>query len=348
MATQEQWIADGTPDKAPVTEVTPEVVATPEPTPEAAPVVAAPETPAVTPAPTPTPAPAPAAPPAPTVQEFIEAQLDGKPFQLPKGVLLPLKRGDTVEYEPITEVQARGMFERDYRIKTTEVNAERQRLQLEAAKMAAREKALEAFRDEQIKRVSTIPTTPEEQAKAIALAELAKNDPFFQKLFEDAQQGRVLSAEREVEQQHEDAERQAAVMDLVERDIARFSSQYHIDAARLRDAYSAELIAGRAELHPASLEALARQEAQYKQSVADSVVAPLQSKVDELLAKVAAFEAAQAAASHNESTKQAIARAANPVGVPAPAVGAPVPTPASGKITGSTISERSGSWAAQR
>jgi hypothetical protein len=347
MATKDEWIADGTLDTAPVTAATPAVEATPAATPAVAPeatpaAAAAPATPAAAPA-------VPAAPPAPTVvQEFIEAQLDGKPFQLPKGVMLPLKRGDTIEYEPVDVVQSRGMLERDYRIKTGQVAEERRQLALEAAKLSARMKALEGFKSDQLTRLNTIPTTPEEQAKAIALAELSKNDPFFQKLFEDAEQGRVLSAEREVEEQQVEAERQVAIVNLIENDIARFSTQYGVDAARLRDRYSAELTAGHAELHPSALEALARQEAQYRQSVADSAVAPIQSKLDELLARVSAFEAAQAAADHNASTKQAIARAANPVGAPPPAVGAPVPTSAASKISGATMMERSNSWAAQR
>lgn len=341
--TAAEWIADGTVDTAPVTEVTP-AVADQAPAVDPAPAAVVAPAPAPEPAATPAAAEAPAAP----VQEFIEAQLDGKPFQLPKGVMIPQKRGDTVEYEPLTEVQARGMFERDYRLKTAEVAAQRREFELEQARAAARVKAQEDFLAARIKQLNTIPTSPEEQARQLALAELSKDDPFFQKLFEDAQQGHVLSAEREVEQQQAEAERQVAIVNLIERDIDRFSTEFHVDPNRLRDRYSAELTAGRAELHPDYLKAIAQQEAQYRQSIADSAVAPLQSKLDEVLAKVAAFEAAQAAQSHNASTSAAIARATNPVGAPPPAVGAPVPTPASSKITGATIGERSSSWAAQR
>lgn len=361
----DDWIKDGTPTEAPVTSSTPVLpIETPAAV-EAAPVVATPAAPVEIPA-------APAAPPAADLatgavqaaaeaaaqgatpaqqqqaaEEFIEAQLNGQPFQLPKGVMLPLKRGADVEWKPVEQVQKEGMLERDYRIKTAETRERERQFELQRKLFEARVAEQERIYKEQIERLNRANMSPEEQLKLATFAELAKNDPYFQQLLDDSVTGRVMQAERTVIQQEAEIESAIAEARALDQQIQQIATQYQVDPAVVRKRYSDALIANTAELSPQDIEQIARAEAQYADTIRTSAVSPLQQQIDALMAQVKSLTDAQAAAAHNATTQQAIDRSKQTVGAPLPSAGVPTPAPAATKITGATLAERSRSWAGQ-
>lgn len=361
MATRDEWVADGTPVAAPETVVTPAVdvpaaapAAAPAPEPAAAAPVAAPAPTDAGTQGTPAPASAPAgasetgasaaaspANQAAAEQDFIDAFVNGQPIKVavPKGASFQLKRGDQIDYLPITEAGKASMFERDYRIKTAEA-AERQRqMDLREKILNSRNEALERFRDEQLKRLTTPPATPEEAARQAAFAELAQNDPFFKQMLSEAAQGRALAAEQGVmvEQQH--LEQVAGAARAAMADIQRFSEQYHVDPDRLRERFAFDLQVNNGELSPRNLERLAQEEA----AQVARATSPIQTQVEALTAKLAALEAAQA---HNAATDHALSRSQpGAPGAPVPSAGAPSPAARQTQLTGKTVAQRSEEWA---
>jgi len=357
------WVKAGTADAAPVTAVTPEIpepvvtAAAPEvPAAPAAPVVpdapAAPVVAAPAPdAPVPTvPAPAPAPIPAAPTERVIEGRLNGQPFQLkiPDGLELPTKRNGQVTYDPFDTVLNERMMQRDYRIKTAEAAEQRRQLALKEQLFDARAKALEAFRDEQIARLSGAATDPEQQLRHQMFAEAAKNDPWMQGLLNDAAMGRAASAEQQVYSEQMEMARTQAAVTAINADIADVAAATGVNPDRIRERYAYDLQMNNAPLDRSAIERIAAEEAQYSQTVATAAIAPLQKQLEELTAKIAGLSAASAADTHNKTTVAAIARATNNIGAPVPSVGAPTPVPASAKLTGSTMAERSQSWAAVR
>lgn len=358
------WIKDGSATTAPVTATTPELPTSEQPVAavETAPIEtsAAPQQPTVETAPaTEIAAGAEAAAQAAAAagatpaeqqqaaQEFIEAQLNGQPFQLPKGVMVPLKRGADVEWKPVEQVQREGMMERDYRIKTAELREQQRQFELQRKLHEARVAEQARVYQEQIERLNRANASPEEQLRMQTFAELAKSDPYFKQLLDDSVTGRVMQAERSVLAQEAEVESAMAEAAVLQQHITTLAEQYHVDPSLVQKRYSEALLADRAELTPQSIEQIAREEAAYAERVRATAVSPLQQQIEALHAQVQALTAAQAAAAHNASTQQAINRATTPVGAPLPSAGVPAPAPAASRISGSTLAERTRSWVGQ-
>jgi hypothetical protein len=357
------WVKAGTADAAPVTSVTPEVPAPIETAAVETP--AAPATPVAAAAPVTPDAPVAAAPvvetPAPTVsavpaapmapaERVIEGRVNGEPFQLkiPTGLELPVKRNGEVAYDPFDQVLSERMMQRDYRLKTAELAEQKRQFALQEQLFQARAKALEAFRDEQISRLSGIATDPEAQLRHQVFAEAAKNDPWMQGLLNDAAMGRAASAEQQVYTEQMETARLQGAVSAINADIADVAAATGVNPDRIRERYAFDLQMNNAPLDRSAIERIAAEEAQYQQTVATAAIAPLQKQLEELTAKIAGLSAASAAETHNQNTAAAIARATTNIGAPVPSVGAPTPAPASTRLTGSTIAQRSQSWAAIR
>jgi len=345
------WIADGTPAVEPVTTETPAVVAVPEQPrgPDgkflAADASSATPLPAAAAAPaTPTPASTPAA-----IQEFIEAQLaDGSPFKVPKGLRLPLKRGDTIVYDPVEEIQSRGMMERDYRIKTDEASRFRReteqmqtQLRAETAKVEARDKWL-AEREAEMIEAQKDPAKWESYQQMQALYQ---TNPHFRKTLDDALAKRETDAEIAVyrEQEHAAAVTQGA--ELAYSWITEASREFPgVDPERVRVLYSQALKAGMAAIDPADVRAIYQQEAGYLTKSRG----PLEQELATLKAQVEALTAAKAAEKQNATTQHAVQRAKTP---PVATVGnAPTPVPplTPGRFGQNELVERNAEWARQR
>ncbi|KKL92724.1 hypothetical protein LCGC14_1881820, partial [marine sediment metagenome] len=181
MPDQQTWVKDGTEDAEPVTTETPaeEVVETTAEVVEgaaveeaAAAVETAGETETVTEA----------------VQKFIEGKLGDEVFQLPEGVQVPLKRGDTTEYVPIEEVLKRGMLEKDYTAKTTELSNKQRAFdasQATAATAQARLDAKEKYLTEQEAEIKAALSDPESAEQYQQHLQMLRDNPMYKKTWDD-------------------------------------------------------------------------------------------------------------------------------------------------------------------
>lgn len=359
--TGSEWVADGTPSATPVT------TATPEPTP-AAPVTAPDSA-----------APASTGPargadgkftasaasagssgtaaasgsaagtgtgstdvPATPAIEYLAAQLDGKPYQLPKGVQLPWKRGAEQGYASIDEIQRAHMFERDYRAKTS-AHAERERQFTLNEKLAeARLKAREDYLKEQQTESQKAIMSPEEMVKWEATQEVIRSNPTLQKMMNDALTGRISQAESAARQEYDAHVELVDETQKVADAIVRIGNQNYpgIDPERIRMRYATELAAGTMPVSTEAIGYLYRQEAEFVQKA----TAPVQEQLKQMADKIAAFEAANAAATHNANTAAKIKDTLHPVGTPSGG-NAPSGAATPKQFKGKTLHERGAEWA---
>lgn len=347
---QADWIADGTKAAEPVTIETPAVetvVAQPRAadgtfaSPTGAPASATP-TPAV-PA-----SAASAAAPVSAVQEFIEAQLGDGVFQVPKGVKLPLKRGDTIEYATVEELQARGMMELDYRHKTADVA--RQRREIDARDTALRAEAAKVTaRDTQLaEREAELVAAQKDPAKWQAYQQmqtLYQSNPQFRKTLDDALAKRETDAEIAVYREQDYRAQVQQGTDLAASWITEAAREFPgVSPERVRSVYAQALAAGQAQLDPAHVRAIYQQESGYL----TASQGPLQKQLAELTAQVAALTASKETERANATTQHAVKRAQTP---PVAVVGnAPVTVqpPAGSRFGPNELVERNAAWARQR
>lgn len=353
----DSWVKDGTPAAEPVTTETPTVPAATEqprddqgrfaPKSDAAPA-------AVPAGANASPANAVAGeeqPAAPTAQEFIDALLGDKDeaFKIPKGVRVPLKRGNEIEHVPLETLMTGGMMERDYRIKTAETARQRREYeqgQSQVAAERARLQAREAFVKEQEQLFADAQKDPEKWAAFQAHLDQLQSNPFYRKNFEDALAKRETDAELAVYREREEQELiHDGVSQAVEW-IERMSKEpdfQNVDAERVRVRYGELLSSGRARLDPSEVQQLFRQEADYLKSR----VTPVQSELEALRAEIQALKSGKAAEAHNATTAHALARAKTP-----PVAQGQPPAPAGSRPKGQfgprDLADRNAEWARQR
>lgn len=348
----QSWIKDGSAKSAPVTETTPVLTTAPAvvETPNSGTVT--PPAEGVTPA---TPAvQAAAAAAGQTVSEFIEAQLDGKPFQLPKGVQLPWKRGTESGFAPIEELQRGGMLERDYRIKTAQIAAQRrqydtlvQEQQAREARMAAREQWIA----EEEARVKASFADPDALSRLHDHFDRLKTDPEYRQLYQDAQNKRETEAENAYFRQTQE---QAAVQETatqVASEITRIVGEQYpgVDPERVRQQMAYALQAGQADLSEATIHRIARMEAE----TVHRSVQPLRSELDAMKLELAdtrkQLAAAAKAEAHNANTQHVLDRSKAPT--TAPAAGnppAPAKAPKRERYTSDKLPDVLREWSARR
>lgn len=317
------WIKDGTPDNAPETVSTPAVEtavvdpATPardpstgqfvstasaevaQPTAQGENPPAAEATPVVEAA---------AAAAGQTVEEFLEARRGDAPYQFPKDVLLPWKRGTESGYAPVTEVLKSFMLEKDYRHKTQSLAEERRAAAIDRARIVAEKAAVEAEREA----LRGAMLDPEKLEQYQAHYEQMRTNPVYRKNVEDALRMSVVEAELNVrlEGERDQVNREAA--ENLYNAIVDTAKQYPgVDPDRVRSIYSKALISGDiTEITEESIHQVYKQEADYVKQT----VSPLQATVDALTAQVAALTGAKAAEAHNANTDRKLAQAkATPV-----------------------------------
>jgi hypothetical protein len=354
------WVKDGSKAAEPVTVETPAVEATP-----AAIETEQPRDPATgkflpksaEPSATPTPAPAAPATPAPAapataaqIEEFLEAQHGEGTFKIPKGVRIPLKRGDTVEYATVEELQKRGMLELDYRHKTAETARERrdnEALRTRLAASEARVQAREQYLTEQEAEMREAQKDPEKWAAYQEMQRMYQENPRFRKVMDDALAKRETDAENAV---YQEREYQAQVQEGVSvaagwiEQLASDPKYAGVNPERVRVRYAQALTAGQASLDPGEVRTLYEDEARY---LAETQT-PLQKQLADLQARLAAVEAAKGAEKHNAGTAHALTRAKTP---PVAATGrppAPAGAPATGRFGMNELVERNQQWANQR
>lgn len=330
-AAHTSWVKDGTAETAPVTTSTPELTPatgageTSQSGGETASVAQA------TAAGATTTVAAQAAAAGQTVAEFLEARLNGQPYQLPKGVELPWKRGNETGFVSVEELQKRDMLERDYRLKTAAL-AEQKRsyeaMQRQIAAEQARVKAREAYLAEQEEQARQAFKDPGELQRWHDHLQRYQSDPHYRRAWDDSLRVRETEAELSV---YREAEEQQAVIDTATQlaaEVERIVTTEFpgVDVALVRERYAQALMAGQADMSEMAIRHFAKQEA----AVAERVTQPLRSELDEMRKELAALkkerELAAQAAQHNATTSHALNRAAAPN--VAPAGGAPPAPPA--------------------
>jgi hypothetical protein len=338
------WVKDGTTSADPVTASTPEIVVAAA----VDPVKSDPEAPATPPAvieqpPVKSDPEPPAQPPA--IEDFIEARRGDQPYQLPKDVLIPFKRGEDVEWVTVAEAQKRGMLEKDYRVKTAEAADLRRQYETALRVTEARRVEMEKWFEEERQRQAQAYASPEDAARYEQYQELLRTAPWLKDIVNQAYAGRLITAEAQAQAAvtQEDALRTEATQ--LAQAIADLGQKYPtVDAEMIRERYALELQAEVAPLSVEYVESLYQKEAARLDAINARLTSPLQSKLDALSAQVQELTKGKAAEAHNEKTKQAIERTLAPVG--APVGGQPAAAqPAAATLTGKSMADRGREWA---
>ena len=337
MPDQQTWVKDGTEDAEPVTTETPaeEVVETTAEVVEgaaveeaAAAVETAGETETVTEA----------------VQKFIEGKLGDEVFQLPEGVQVPLKRGDTTEYVPIEEVLKRGMLEKDYTAKTTELSNKQRAFdasQATAATAQARLDAKEKYLTEQEAEIKAALSDPESAEQYQQHLQMLRDNPMYRKTWEGRWANQETEAERDALRADQDArvvkDASTTALGWIETLATEFDG---VDPGRVASIYGQRLSAGQASLDISDVRSIYQTEADYLAGASK----PLRDQIATLSAKFDALTASQTAEEQNQTTRHAVARAKTvPVATGAGAPAKALTTP--GKFGPNELAERNSEWA---
>lgn len=327
------WVADGTPTQEPVTTETP----APEPVREPESQPSAESSP-----------PAPAQEPAVAPEMFV-GRVGEQEFKVPVNFEIPLKRGDEIEWVPVGEAQKRGMLEKDYRAKTTDLSTQRQQLERQVAEanaIAQRHAARERLLAERERRIQEMVRDPEGLEQYNEHLEQYRNNPIYRKAIDDSLDAELLKADTQVSQELQYAEAvDAAAAQAVTwiDEIGQRPEFAGVDKSRVRETYARELQQQSARFDPTEVERIFRSEAKYRQQVLED--SPLRRELEELKAQVAAQKAQQQASVHNQTVQNAIARARTPNVAPAGAPSAPAPKPNASPIFGrDQLEDRISAW----
>ena len=278
------------------------------------------------------------------VQAYIEGRLGDQPYKIPEAAMFPLKRGDSVEYVPATELLKRGMMERDYRIKTDEhsravraFEARQTRFQADQAKIEARARYLEE-KEQEIRAALTDPKGA--RAYEDHLHQYQTN-PMYRKNVDAALAQRETEAELDTLRGAQQEQLKEEALGYVRSWVDELRAQYPgVDPERATKTYGSMLSNGQANLDRSHLEYVFKTEAAYLERAAS----PLRETLAELTAKVEAMQAKAAADRQNETTQHAVNRARTPkvaTGSGAPAKTGTQPT----KFGPNELHERNDAWA---
>lgn len=289
----------------------------------------------------------PAAPQQPNAEgeqavKMIEFTLDnGEKVAVPANAKLPWKRGNEEGFATAEEIASSPFFERDYRIKTSALQAEKRQWEADRRVEQAAVEAERSFIQQQIEWAQKSLGNPDEQVAYDNFRELYATNPHFKGIVDKALRGHIadaVDAERskiaeEEAVSHSVAEAQRWISELAQR-------HPELDPDRLRATFAAELKAERVDLTYEALEQIAKREL----AQVSRLTSPLQNQLAEMQKQIEALKGANRAAAHNANTDQQIAAALNPVGVPAG--GAPVtPVPQKRTLSATSLDARTREWA---
>lgn len=275
------------------------------------------------------------------IQDFIDAQIEGQtdPFKIPRGVRIPLKRGDQINYVPLTELQAGGMREQDYRHKTGEIGELRRDLQTARARLDAQTRAFETEKNEFL----AAQTDPAKWTQWQEHFKQYNENPIYRARVDAAREGQAAKAELDTIRE----ERQVAAVsrgrETVIGWIDELGTQYPaVDKARVQAIYADQLTQEAAPLSREAVAAIYRQEAEYLNRASS----PLQTQIEDLKRQVEALSDSQKVQTQNDQTRHAVRRAAAPPVATGAAPGVAVPA---GKRFGiQELAERNAEWANKR
>ena len=293
----DNWLSDGTPAEEPVTVETPEEASV-----EA---VAAEEV--ITPD---------AEQDAEQVVKTFKGKLGEQDYEVPEDFLVPVKRGDEIEYVPIKEAQAGFMRQKDYSIKTSEVAENRRKIEQQEAAFAARQAKIEAREKwiaEQEERMREAQADPEKHAAYLEHLAMYERNPEYRKNVDNAL--RVTEIEAENEALRATSSRSAVEEGVKQAQewIAQLASEERyrtVDPERVRAIFANALTNQGLPFERSVVEQIFDQEATFAQNVLER--SPLRSELAELKAQLDALQKQREADAHNQDTDRALARGAIP------------------------------------
>jgi len=248
-------------------------------------------------------------------REVIEAVLDGKPFQIPKGVTFKLKAGATSEDRKIEDLLSGGMRELDYRRKTTDVARRVRDLDNQSTTLAARQKALDArdaWLKEQQQEMAEAMKDPAKWEQYQELQRLAQSNPRVAKMLEDAIAKRETDARMEVFEEAKGREEVnhnvQSAMGWIE-ELSKDPQYAMVDPERVRFLHSRELTSNpNWDNTPEHIASIFQAEAKYLSGFSERLVSPLQKQLDEMKAQLAARAEEEGRGKHNARTARALDR----------------------------------------
>ena len=241
--------------------------------------------------------------------KFIEGKIGDEVFQLPEGVQIPLKRGDTTEYVPIEEVLKRGMREQDYTHKSMELS-DRVRTfeasQANAVTAKAKLDAKEKYLSEQEAEIKAALSDPESAAQYQQHLEMLRDNPMYKKTWEGRWANQETEAERDALLADQDARvvQQASTTALGW--IKDLATEFKgVDQGRVASLYGQRLSAGQASLDISDVRSIYQAEADYLSRASE----PLRDQLATLSAKIDKLTASRTAEEQNQTTQHAVQRA---------------------------------------
>jgi hypothetical protein len=263
----------------------------------------------------------------PSEPEMFVGRLGEEEHQIPKDFLVPLKRGEEVEYVPLTELQSRGMMEKDYRLKTAELAEQRRQFEKQNTDFAANQARVEA-RDKWLQeREAEMREAQQDPQKWEAYQEsmrLYKENPRFRQTMDDALAKRETDAENAVYREREEREAVQEGVNMARSWIDELTKdpQYEgVNAVRVAEVYGNQLRAGTAPLSREAVQAVVHSEAQYL----SQSLSPLQKQLESVQSQLNELTEQKKAETHNESTEHALARGKAPNVAPKGTPPAPAP-----------------------
>ncbi len=278
------------------------------------------------------------------VEKFIEGKLGDEVFQLPEGVQVPLKRGDTTEYVPIEEVLKGTHVKSEVEQLHTEIQRERSafgRERAEHTKELAKLEERQKYVEEREQQVKAAFSDPESAAKYEQHLQMMHDNPMYRQAFERDWSNRETAFERDQLLQDRD---QQLVTDASQKALSwieTLSAEFPgVDPGRVASTYGNSLSSGQAVLDISAVRSIYESEAAYLASARE----PLETRLDELSARIASITDAKAAEQQNQTTRHAVARAKTvPVATGAGAPAKALTTP--GKFGPNELAERNSAWA---
>lgn len=245
-------------------------------------------------------------------QKFIDGQLDGKPFQVPEGVLVPITVKGATVFKPLSEVMASGMRLEDYSRKSAQnaeraraINAQSVQQRAEAARLAEQQRQIDADKAE----LEAARNDPQKYEELQEHQRLYATNPIYKKNVDDAREKALADAQLRVYEEEATATTVQTTAEAVQQAIETYSADYPgVDPEIVRANYAAALVQGTADLTEATLRSFFKAEADRVATVA----APFRTEVESLRAELAELKrnqtSAATAAAHNAQADRILAR----------------------------------------
>lgn len=256
----------------------------------------------------------------------IEGRLNGQPYKLPGNIEIPWKRGNEQGFATLDEVRKAHMFERDYRLRTSELAEQRRAFEqnkIEVEKARRQMDVERAFVEKEQARVLEAMTSPDPAVRERHALhfQLLREDPAYAEAYQKALRADAHDAVQSFEAEMQETLTTQAILQDVQDTAKRLSEEFPgVDVQRALARYGQAVAEGKAPLKESALRAVFQDEHAYVQRS----VTPLKSELDALKAEIAALKTGTKADQHNQSVRTTIAK--NTASRAVAATGAAAPT----------------------